>query len=127
MVGVCSPPQNQAFLGTLFPIHLGISAFLNTLITSIIVGLLFRHRRMMVQSFGHEQRLPLLNIMAVLVESAALIVVVDIVVIVGITSLGSVGEMVSQIWNVVQVCLNDIYSYSVAHSCFLAYRFSADH
>ncbi len=56
--------------------------------------------------------------MAVLVESAALIVVADIVVIVGIASLGSVGEMVSQIWNIVQVCLNDIYSCSVAHSFF---------
>lgn len=63
---------------------------------------------MMIQAFGHEQQVPLLNIIVILVESAALIVIVDIVVIVSIVSLRSVGEMVSQIWNVVQVNSNDL-------------------
>lgn len=103
LTGIYSPPQKQTFLAIIFPVYLGISAFLNVLITSIIVCLLFRHRRMMIRAFGHEQHLPLLNIMVILVESAALIVVVDILVIVSIISLRSVGEMVSQVWCVIQV------------------------
>lgn len=108
IIGTNSPPQRQGFLPVLFPIYLGTSAFLNALITSIIVCLLFRHRRMMIQAFGREQQLPLLNIIVILVESAAFIVIVDILVIVSITSLHSVGDMVSQMWNVVQVSSNDL-------------------
>jgi hypothetical protein len=90
-------------LVVLFPLQLGVSMFLNTIITSIIVTLLFRHRRMLIRVFGRDQQLPLPNIMTILIESAALIVIMDIAVIVTVSAFGSVGDMLSQVWNFVQV------------------------
>ena len=96
-------PKSREALAVLFPSQLGISLFLNTLITSIIVALLFLHRRMMIQVFGSEQHVPLLNIATILIESAGLIVIVGIVEIVTVTAVHSVGDMVSQVWAFVQV------------------------
>lgn len=96
-------PKSRAILSILFPSQLGISLFLNTLITSIIVTLLFRHRRMMTRIFGNEQQAPLLNTATILIESAALIVIMGIVEIVTVTAFHSVGDMVSQVWAFVQV------------------------
>lgn len=97
------PPEQQKSFAFLFPLQLATSAFVNTLITSIIVTLLFRHRRMLLQVLGKEQQLPLLNIVTILTESAALVVFADIAVIVTVTRFNSVGAMVSQPWNFVQV------------------------
>lgn len=102
-VGLFVPLERQGPFAILFPLQLGTSAFVNTLITSIIVTLLFQHRRMLIRMIGKEQQLPLLNIVTILIESAALIVFVDIAVIVTVTSFNSIGDMVSQVWNFVQV------------------------
>lgn len=121
-------PKSRAPLAILFPLQLSISVFLNALITSIIVTLLFLHRRMMIRTFGNEQYLPLLNIATILIESAALIVFMGIAEIVTVTAFHSVGDMVSQVWTVVQV----------NSSCFsrerlnlilriIAHRFALDH
>lgn len=83
--------------------QLGTSVLLNTLITSIIVALLFRHRRVLIRMFGNEQHIPILNIMTILTESAALILFMDIAVIVTVCAFKSVGDAVSQVWNFVQV------------------------
>lgn len=101
-------PKSRAPLAILFPLQLGISVFLNTLITSTIVTLLFLHRRMMIRVFGNEQHLPLLNIATILIESAALIVFVGIAEIVTVTAFHSVGDMVSQVWTFIQV--NQVFS-----------------
>lgn len=103
IVGLFVPPERQGPFAILFPLQLGTSVLVNTLITSIIVALLFRHRRMMIRLVGGEQQLPLLNIMTILTESAALIVFMDIAVIVTVTSFNSVGDLVTQSWNYVQV------------------------
>ncbi len=104
LVGLFFPLESHRFLPILFPLQLGISVFLNTLITSVIVTLLFRHRRMIVRTFGREQHLPLLNIMTILTESAALIVFADIVMIVTVCMpQSSSGDLVSQVQTLVQV------------------------
>lgn len=104
IVGLFTLPKSQAFLLIFFPLQLGLSVLLNTLITSIIVTLLFRHRRMVINTFGREQQLPLLNIMTILVESAALVVFADIVMIATVTlTKSSSGDLVSQIQTLVQV------------------------
>src|SRR5690349_7796618 len=102
-VGLFASPEHKGFLAVLFPIQLGISLFLSTLITSIIVTLLFRHRRMLIRMFANQQHLPLLNIVTILTESAALIVFVDTAVIVTLCAFKSVGDLVSQVWIFAQV------------------------
>lgn len=53
---------------------------------------------MIIRAVGEEHQLPFLRIIPVLIESAALIVIVDIFVIVATTCLGSVADLAMQLW-----------------------------
>lgn len=90
--------RNVKHLRVIFPLLFGISALLNTLITSIIVILLFRYRRMVVRAVGEGHQLPFLRIIPVVVESAALIVFIDVFVIVATICFGTVGYLATQLW-----------------------------
>lgn len=96
--------KRDKFGQILILVQFGTSLFLNTIISSSLVILLLRHRNRFVRVFGkgQGQSTLYLNILTVLIESAGVIIVVDVFAIATI-ALAPVGNVAFQLWVHTQV------------------------
>lgn len=93
--------------------QIAISLFLNVTISTSILSLLFRYRNMVTRVFGKDSGKVYLNTMTILVESASLIVMMDVFVIA--TVRGNIGGYVSfQMWVHVQPIASFLIIYQIA-------------
>ncbi|EKM74754.1 hypothetical protein AGABI1DRAFT_132873 [Agaricus bisporus var. burnettii JB137-S8] len=84
------------------PFQYSVTGFLNTLITACIVILILRYRCAAREAFGENHEMPYLSIMTVLIESASLVVVIDVLAAVGYSQ-GVLGNIATQVWVPMQV------------------------
>lgn len=104
-------PRTHHLGRILILIQFGISLFLNTIITSSLVTLLLRQRNEFVRAFGkgQGQSTLYLNISTMLIESAGLILIVDVFALATI-SFVPFGNIAFQLWVHAQV---RIFSWAV--------------
>ncbi|KAF7761264.1 hypothetical protein Agabi119p4_10673 [Agaricus bisporus var. burnettii] len=113
IVGFAVFNARQGIANVLLPVQYGISGFLNALITVCIVILILRHRRATLDAFGGSHQMPYLNIMTVLIESASLVVVIDIFAAVGYIQ-GILGNVATQVWIPMQPMASFLIIYRVS-------------
>ncbi|KAJ3565530.1 hypothetical protein NP233_g7577 [Leucocoprinus birnbaumii] len=89
--------KNGDMRDILLVVQLGISLCLNVIISTNIGVLLLHYRRLIVRVLGSSSGQPYLNVMTILIESAALIVIVDIFALATILT-GPVGLVAVQMW-----------------------------
>ncbi|KAF5346829.1 hypothetical protein D9756_010560 [Leucocoprinus leucothites] len=98
----------------LLMVGLGISLFLNIIISSSIVLLLFHYRRMLMRLFGGESGKSYLNLMTILVESASLIILSDVLTLAAVLRQTTILYIPMQTWSQIQAIASLLIIYQVA-------------
>ncbi|KXN91897.1 hypothetical protein AN958_11199 [Leucoagaricus sp. SymC.cos] len=93
-------------------VQFGISLLLNVMISTSLAAILLHYKRSVSRAFGKANAAPYLDLTTILVESASLVVVVDVFVIVTLTSL--VGNIAFQLWVQVQPIASLLIIYRVS-------------
>ncbi|XP_006457023.1 hypothetical protein AGABI2DRAFT_122896 [Agaricus bisporus var. bisporus H97] len=102
IIGFAAYNTREVISDVLLPLQYGISGFLNALVTICIIVLILRHRRATLEAFGENHQMPYLNVMTMLIESASLVVVIDIFAVAGYIQ-GILSNVAMQVWIPLQV------------------------